>query len=550
MNFITLSLMGAAFLLIMFGAEGLYRFTKVPPEWTRKLQHVLSGLLAACFPWIFSSPREVAALGVIMAVVLLVFRKSGFLTSLHEVKRRTFGEFYFLLSAVALSILSWNNPPFYFIPMLTLTLSDTVAAIVGTTYKRVTYSIKGHVKSLEGSTAFFVVTLLTVHLPLLFLSDIAPLSSILIALNTALLVTLVEAVCRNGRDNILIPLSTYCLLIHFTHASQTLLFLELAIALGAGIIALVGLKNRSLSIDSFSPEDTRNASLESIHPEAICLLARRKNTPLASLSIQKKGAVGLIGHYEATCQKAGVHLLKKAQEMLAALGVTQIIGPMNGNTWHRYRLALDDSNPFFLGEPKNPRAYCEHFISAGFSIAEKYESRIVTNLLERKEAYWKLNARMVKCGIVTQSLKLEHFESGLKEIYEMSLPAFKENRFYEPIPFKEFSAIYQKMRPLLDPDFIQMAYDKEKRLIGYAFAYADAHDPSRLIFKTLATDKRVRANGLGVYLFDRMHWIAAEKGKKAVIHALMHSEHPSVKLSKSMNSQLFRSYVLYNFHNP
>lgn len=560
-------LIGFAYLLIMLGAEGLYRFTKVPPEWTRKLQHVLSGVLAACFPWIFSSSKEVVALGVIMAVVLLIFRKSRFLTSMHEVKRKTFGEFYFLLAAVVLSVLSWDNPSFYFISMLTLTFSDTVAAMVGTTYKRVTYSIRGHIKSLEGSVAFFVSTFLTVHLPLLFLMDISPLPSILIALNIAFLVTIVEAVCRNGRDNILIPLSTYCLLSHLIGASQILLLQELGGCLGTGMFFLLGLyffkKSKSFPIVSFSPEDTRiqyftnlksdiyptNALLEPIHPEAICLVALKNKIPLATTTIQKKGDVGLIGHYEASCKKAGVYLLGKAQEKLRALGVKQVVGPMNGNTWNRYRLAIDDSNPFFIGEPKNPSVYHDHFITAGFSIAERYESRIVTNLLERKEAYLRLNARMVKLGIVTQSLQMEHFESSLKEIYEMSLPAFVENRFYEPITFEEFSSLYQKIKPLLDPDFIQLAYDKERRLIGYAFAYADAYDQSRLIFKTLATDKRVRANGLGVYLYDRMHWIAAEKGKKAVIHALMHEEHNSLKLSKSMKSHLFRSYALYtNYH--
>jgi phytol kinase len=228
---------GLVYLVIMFGAEGLYRYTKIPPEWTRKLQHVLSGLLAACFPWIFSTPGEVVVLGAIMTAVLLVLRKSKFLSSMHGVKRKSFGEFYFLLSGVVLSILSWDRPEFYFISMLTLTISDTLAAIVGTAYKRVTYSIKGHVKSLEGSAAFFVSTLFTVYLPLQFVSDLAP----LIAVNIALIVTLIEAVCKNGRDNILIPLSTFYLLSHCAGASVTLLVQELAgaVVLLSGLLYLL-----------------------------------------------------------------------------------------------------------------------------------------------------------------------------------------------------------------------------------------------------------------------------------------------------------------------
>jgi dolichol kinase len=560
MNYFLVLLMSFSFLTILFLAEVLYRFTKIPPEWTRKLQHVLSGCLAACFPWIFSSSKEVIALGVIMTLALFALRKSRFLTSLHDVKRETLGEFYFLLSAVILSILAWNKPPvFYFIPILTLTFSDSLAAIVGTAYKKHLYSIKGHIKSFEGSAAFFISTLFTVSLPLLFLSDVQPLPSILIALQVALITTCVEAVGRKGIDNLFIPLATFYLLAHLSEISTSSILKELIGCSAAFLVLYFFQKNRSFSIDSFSPEDERihyftklkstiypqNASLESIHPEAVCLVALKNQIPLATLTIQKKGDVGLIGHYEASCMKAGVYLLGKAQEKLNMLGVKQILGPMNGNTWNRYRLAMDDSNSFFLGEPRNPSDYHDHFTKAGFLIAEKYESRIVTNLLERKAAYLKLDARMAKLGITIEPLKIELFESSLKEIYEMSLPAFAENRFYESITFEEFRGLYQKIRPLLDPDFIQLAYDKERHLVGYAFAYADAYDPNRLIFKTLATDKKVRANGLGVYLYDRMHWIAAEKGKRAVIHALMHEEHNSLKLSKSMRSLPFRDYALY-----
>jgi len=218
------------YLAILLGAEALYRHTRIPTEWTRKLQHLLSGGLAACFPWIFASPKQVALLGAMMGVALLFFRKSRFLSSLHEVKRKTFGEFYFLLSAVLLSLFSWENPAFYFISMLTLTCSDTVAAIVGSSYQRITYAIRGHVKSVEGSAAFFISTFLTVHLPLLFLAGTPALPSVLIALATALLVTLIEALCRNGRDNILIPLSTWLLLLHFHGAPVTKLLAELTAA--------------------------------------------------------------------------------------------------------------------------------------------------------------------------------------------------------------------------------------------------------------------------------------------------------------------------------
>jgi hypothetical protein len=387
--------------------------------------------------------------------------------------------------------------------------------------------------------------------------------SVIIALQVALLVSVVEGVSRKGRDNVLIPLTSYFLLLHLSHSSTLLIIKETFALFVAGIAFLLALnfiqRKTRFVIEEFSPDDARfklfenlkseiypvSQTIEKVHPHAVCLVAMKNNIPQAALTIQKKGDFGLIGNYEALSEQAGVYLLKKAKEKLKVPGVQKIVGPMNNNTWQRYRLALDDANPFFLGEPKNPTAYHDYFLKAGFLVAERYESRIVTNLLLRQNSYLRLESKMERLGITVKPLQMETFENILKEIYEMS-DAFEENRFYESISFEEFSSMYQRIKPLLDPDFVQLAYDKLDHLVGYAFAYPDAYDPSRIVLKTLATNMMGRSSGVGVYLYDRIHWIASQKGKKAVIHALMHEEHNSVKLSKAMESLLFRDYALYD----
>jgi dolichol kinase len=559
MNFIALLLVSFSFLLIMLSIEVLYRFSNSSTEWTRKLQHLLSGLLITSFPWIFSSSTEVITLAAVMVIVLVIFRKLKFLTSLHDVERKSYGEFYLLITAVILTILAQHRYlEYYFISILTLTISDLLAALVGTTYKKMTYTVKGHTKSWEGSITCFISTFLIVHLSLSFLSDIDHLRSVIIALQIALIVSIVEAVSRKGIDNLLIPLTTFFLLLHLSNSSTFLIINETIVLFVAGIAFLLVLnfiqRKTRFVIDSFSPDDGRiklfeklkseiypmSQTIETIHSQAVCLVAMKNKIPQAALTIHKKGDFGLIGNYEALNENAGVYLLK-----LKVLGVQKIVGPMNNNTWQRYRLALDDVNPFFLGEPKNPSGYHNYFLKAGFLVAERYESRIVTNLLLRKDSYLRLETRMERLGMTIKPLQMETFESILKEIYEMSVYAFAENRFYEFISFEEFCSMYQRIKPLLDPDFVQLAYDKQNHLIGYAFAYPDAYDPSRIILKTLATNQTGRSSGAGVYLYDRIHWIASQKGKKAVIHALMHEKHNSVKLSKAMESLPFRDYALY-----
>ena len=101
----------------------------------------------------------------------------------------------------------------YFIAVLVLTVADSLAAVLGSTYKKKIYTVETHSKSLEGSAVFFLATFLIVHIPLLLMMDMDRLSTIMIALQVALVVTCLEAICLNGFDNVLIPIGTYYLLL-------------------------------------------------------------------------------------------------------------------------------------------------------------------------------------------------------------------------------------------------------------------------------------------------------------------------------------------------
>src|SRR5579871_6487296 len=48
--------------------------------------------------------------------------------------------------------------------------------------------------------------------------------------------------------------------------------------------------------------------------------------------------LGVIGHFSAESGEAGVFLLNQAAEYLAGQGCTIAVGPMDGNTWRKYRL--------------------------------------------------------------------------------------------------------------------------------------------------------------------------------------------------------------------
>jgi GNAT superfamily N-acetyltransferase len=266
------------------------------------------------------------------------------------------------------------------------------------------------------------------------------------------------------------------------------------------------------------------------------------------------GETGLVGHYAATDSDAAVALLRDAARRLLAAGARRVLGPMNGTTWGRYRLAISEPSgetaaPPFLGEPVNPPEYPAHFAAAGFREAARYESRITGDIGAANPRAAAAEATARSRGITIAPIDLARFEDELRDLHQFSLRAFAANLYYSPIGAEEFAAMYRPMRALLDPALVLLARDADASLIGYAFAYADPLSlvegrPHRLIVKTLAVDPAWRSIGLGALLVERLHAAARGAGLSAVIHALMHVANDSVKIS-AHTARLFRRYALY-----
>jgi GNAT superfamily N-acetyltransferase len=268
------------------------------------------------------------------------------------------------------------------------------------------------------------------------------------------------------------------------------------------------------------------------------------------------GASGLIGHYASRDAASGPRLLMAAVAGLREQGVARVLGPMNGSTWARYRLALlprpgDPDEPPFLGEPVNPSGYPAHFTMAGFRPVASYESRISYALGMANPRAAEGEAAVAARGIMIAGLDAARFDDELRDLHALSVRAFPENLYYSPIDATEFDALYRPMRELIDPGLVLLARAADGRLVAYVFAYVDplgrrGGQPYRLIVKTLATDPEWRGIGLGGVLVDRLHSAARARGLGATVHALMHVANNSVKIS-AHTAQVFRRYALYEY---
>lgn len=331
-------------------------------------------------------------------------------------------------------------------------------------------------------------------------------------------------------------------------------------------------------IQAFSTDDARMADFaalrerigypvadEPVSPEARCLMiSNRPHGPVARLSFTladdlhgAPGLTGLIGHFESTEPAAAAVLLRDAVLRLRQGGARRILGPINGSTWGRYRLALPADprdgapEPAFLSEPTNPDGYPTDFRDAGFRVAATYESAIVEDLSAADPRREELAERVRARGATVRPLDPARFDEELRAIYRLSTKAFARNLYYSPIDFDEFSARYQPLRPLLDPELVRLAEDADGRLLGFVFAFPDlltmdGGRPRRAVLKTLATAPEARGLGLGTYLTDEVRRLAHEKGYASVIHALMQADNDSIRISRH-SARVFRRYALWEW---
>jgi GNAT superfamily N-acetyltransferase len=302
-----------------------------------------------------------------------------------------------------------------------------------------------------------------------------------------------------------------------------------------------------------------DAPEEPIAPGTECLMSRAAGRVVARCTLHTAddlagaaGRSGMVGHYEALDNAAGAALLSHASALLIGRGAARVLGPMNGNTWMRYRLALprtEDERRFepdlFPGEPRNPPEYPDHFEAAGFEVAARYESRIDVDLAADPADVEAVAEGCRSRGIRVRSIDLGRYDEELGMLHALSLEAFRENIYYSPIEAAEFHRMYAPLRERLVADLVLVAEDADGRPCGFQLTYPDPASPTRVIVKTVAVSPAERGIGLGHHMLDVLRRRARALGCRSVIHALMFVGNRSMRMSARQRSEVFRRYALY-----
>jgi GNAT superfamily N-acetyltransferase len=273
--------------------------------------------------------------------------------------------------------------------------------------------------------------------------------------------------------------------------------------------------------------------------------------------------IGCIGHYAATDRASAAELLAAATAELAAAGCTLAVGPLDGSTFRAYRFVTQrsyrgEARPPFLLEPDNPDTWPADFGAAGFTPWSEYVSALAP-LSGPDSQLESLTTTLSAQGIQlrgldpaifdTTSPDASAFDKELARIYPLVMTAFATNPLFTPTPYVEFAAQYTPVRSFLSPELVVLA-ERAGELVGFLFALPDFSQAQRgeavdtVILKTLAVLPSLAGKGLGSLLTAAVHTNAYHLGYRWAIHALMHVENRSRRIS-AHTAQPFRGYTLF-----
>ncbi|MEX1021230.1 MAG: GNAT family N-acetyltransferase [Litorilinea sp.] len=246
-------------------------------------------------------------------------------------------------------------------------------------------------------------------------------------------------------------------------------------------------------------------------------------------------------------------LLNRACALLRQHGCAQAIGPLDGSTFRQYRFVtqrrgLAPEEPPFLLEPQNPDAWPQHFIDAGFAPIARYISALGT-LAPTDPSLAKLRTRAQAAGAILRPVNLAHFSDELEHIYAVVTASFRDNFLYRPLDFAEFREQYLPLQKYIQPELAWLA-EKAGQVVGFIFAVPNLAQAQRgetvdtVIIKTVAVLPQSGVLGLGNLLTAQCQQAAYRLGYRRVIHALMHVDNISTRISRRY-AQTMRGYTLF-----
>ncbi len=201
----------AIWLGLVFLASEILRRLKQDPGLVRKVVHIGTGNVLLIAWWLHIPTWLCVTAGVTFSAIALASHYTNILPMIHDVGRKTYGVFYYALSITILVVFLWDSHPQYaVIGVMVMSWGDGMAALIGKRFGKHSFVHLGNKRSLEGSFAMFVTSLI-VMIGILGITHSIHTRDITIAIPVAAIAALLEAYSPGGTDNISVPLSSAAL---------------------------------------------------------------------------------------------------------------------------------------------------------------------------------------------------------------------------------------------------------------------------------------------------------------------------------------------------
>jgi hypothetical protein len=245
-----------------------------------------------------------------------------------------------------------------------------------------------------------------------------------------------------------------------------------------------------------------------------------------------------IGQFHCANAEDGAAVLAQSNEILRSEGFETVIGPMDGDTWHRYRVVTetDGTSPFFMEPTSGP-----HDLAA-FRLADFHPISSYLSARASLDDAIGSGPPIAIDGIGVQTWDGKDAKALIGKLFEFSSHGFSRNAFFKPIELPEFLKLYEPIIPAIDPHLVLFALSGAEP-VGFLFGFpngAPTQQRADVVLKTYASAKP----GVGRLLADAFHRTARGLGFSNVIHALMHVDNVSRKRSELHGATIFRRYAL------
>ena len=190
-----------------------------------------------------------------------------------------------------------------------------------------------------------------------------------------------------------------------------------------------------------------------------------------------KSCIGFFGAFECVDDpQVAAALLHASEDWLRRRGMTVVRGPIHpvAESWG-FLLEGFDSPPVFMA-PYNPPYYHDVILPLGYAkvkdlLAYEADAASGYRIPERFSRFCR-TLRVRTPQLTVRRIDPRRLQRDAEHIWEISNIALKNNWGYVPLGREVLQDMVAKLKPVLDPDAVWLAFDGE-RAVGYSLGFPD-----------------------------------------------------------------------------